>query len=57
MQMAGELREYLWAMAQEAPVTWRRGAVIVTIVANVLAFGALLIGWHLNAITNLQLWT
>jgi hypothetical protein len=53
--MADSFKSYVWECLREAPSAFRRGVIIVTILANaILAFG-LYLGWHLNALTAFQI--
>ena len=55
--MAEGLKDYIWECVREAPSAFRRGVVAVTVLANVAIGVGLYLGWHLNALTTLQLWT
>jgi hypothetical protein len=50
-------KNYVWECLQDAPSAYRRGAIAVTILANVVIALGLYLGWHLNAFTALQLST
>lgn len=53
--MAGGFGDYLAECLGEVPSAFRRGMIVVTILANILVVAALYLGWHLNAFTALQL--
>jgi hypothetical protein len=53
--MGDRFRDYIKECIAEAPNAFRRGMVIVTVLANLAIAGALLLGWHLNALTSTQL--
>jgi hypothetical protein len=55
--MGGGFKDYLRECAAEAPNAFRRGMVLMTILANVAILAALYLGWHLNAFTSFQLAT
>jgi hypothetical protein len=52
-----DLKNYIGACLAEAPNAFRRGIVAVTALANIALLVALLVGWHLQAITALQIST
>jgi hypothetical protein len=53
--MAGGFGKYVAECLGEVPSAFRRGMIVVTIIANGLVVGALYLGWHLNTFTALQL--
>src|SRR6266851_6305477 len=55
--MVGSFRDYIWECIKEAPSAWRRGMIAVTLLTYIVIAAALLLGWHLNALSNFQLAT
>jgi hypothetical protein len=51
------LKDYISECLQEAPFAFRRGVVVVTIIANLVLALGLYLGWHLNALTSFQITT
>src|SRR5262249_32934578 len=33
----------------EAPLAWRKGAIVMTVIVNLVMFGLIYLGWHLQA--------
>jgi hypothetical protein len=55
--MAEGLKDYISECLREVPFAFRRGVVVVTIIANLILAIGLYLGWHLNAITPFQITT
>jgi hypothetical protein len=53
--MADGFRAYVAECAGEVPSAFRRGMIVVTILANAIVVAALYLGWHLSAFSALQL--
>jgi hypothetical protein len=44
--MAKGVRDYVIALCCEAPLSWRKGAVVMTVLINAVMIGGLYAGWH-----------
>jgi hypothetical protein len=53
--MAEGFKDYIGECLREAPGAFRRGVIVVTILANLMLALGLYLGWHLNAFTALQI--
>jgi hypothetical protein len=53
--MAEGFKDYVWECLREVPSAFRRGVILVTILANVILAVGLYLGWHLNALTPFQI--
>ena len=47
--MSTDLKRYLWACWGQALLSWRKGAVIMTVLISTVFIGGLYLGWHFNA--------
>ncbi|WP_456623868.1 MULTISPECIES: hypothetical protein [unclassified Bradyrhizobium] len=55
--MSGGFKEYAWECAAEIPNAFRRGVVVVTLLANLILAIGLHLGWQNSPFTTLQIWT
>jgi hypothetical protein len=47
--MPYRFRDYVLECVREAPLAWRKGAIAMTIIINLVIFGIIYLGWHLQA--------
>lgn len=47
--MPSSFKTYIWECIQQAPHSWRKGAVIMTVGISIALVVGLFVGWHLNA--------
>jgi len=47
--MAYSFKDYLIECLREAPLAWRKGAIAMTILINLVLVGLVYLGWHLDA--------
>jgi len=47
--MPYSFKDYVLECVHEAPLAWRKGAIVMTLIINLVMLGLIYLGWHLQA--------